>query len=95
MNKRNSLAGKSWVLGAVDALGNFGVMQVFDIAQYGNSADEDYWSGAETRARDAAIKALNGWQYHFVRTRPGDTLVIRMVDGGRCDPIINKIGNAA
>ncbi len=91
MSKSISLFGKSWVVGIIDAVGSFGIMQVFDIAQHGSSSDEDYWAGADRRAHDAAVKAMNGWQNHFIRTCPTDTLVVRMVSGGRCDVVVNKV----
>lgn len=85
-----SLAGKSWVLGVVGADGSFGVLQVFDIAQHGNSADTDFWGSASVRAHDSASKARAGWQHHFSHTRPNDNLVIRMMNGDRCSPVVNK-----
>lgn len=86
----SNLSGKSWVLGTVDAKGAFGVMQVFDIAQHGNSTDANFWDNASARALEAARKAQAGWQHHFTRTKPDVTLTVRMMTGDRCTAVVNK-----
>lgn len=80
MTEKN-MYGKSWVVGTVNARGDFGVISVFDVSQY---------SMDSSKALAAAQKARDGWGDYFTKVYPGESLVIRMVDATRCDAVVNK-----